>query len=139
MAASGAMIDPAIFESLQAKIDDDTTFRDQIRDVVQLLEKQVKSAQAILSRIHSTSAANLPPLLATAGSSIKEEGNTVATLAQLASTQPYYKWNQMWNRTLQDTVCQEFEPLRFLEGSCLLTDSLDHDHPAIRLAWRGCR
>lgn len=104
MAAPTAMIDPAIFESLQAKIDDDSAFRDKIRDTVQLLEKQVKSAQALLSRVHSTPAANLPPVLQLVEKSITEESATITSLSQLASTQPYYKWNQMWNRTVQDCV-----------------------------------
>lgn len=34
------MVDAAVFESLQAKIDDDIAIRDQIRDIVQTLEKQ---------------------------------------------------------------------------------------------------
>lgn len=34
------MVDPAIFEDLQAKIDEDTAFRDEIKDIVQTLEKQ---------------------------------------------------------------------------------------------------
>ena len=33
-------VDPAVFESLQAKIDDDTKVKDEIRDVCHALEKQ---------------------------------------------------------------------------------------------------
>ena len=34
------LIDPAVFESLQAKIDDDTKVKDEIRDVCHILDKQ---------------------------------------------------------------------------------------------------
>jgi hypothetical protein len=48
------MIDPQIFEELQNKIDEDGKVRDQIRDIIQTLERQERSAQSILSRAHST-------------------------------------------------------------------------------------
>ncbi len=34
------MVDPAIFEQLQAKIDADVVVREQLRDILQQLEKQ---------------------------------------------------------------------------------------------------
>jgi hypothetical protein len=52
------MIDPKIFESLQTKIDDDTEIRDQIRAILQVLERQGRTAQSILSGAHSTPAAH---------------------------------------------------------------------------------
>jgi hypothetical protein len=72
MAKSSGMIDPKIFESLQSKIDDDAEVRDQIRAILQTLERQGRSAQSILSGAHSTPAAhrkyrslepNIPDLL----------------------------------------------------------------------------
>ncbi|KAK4993447.1 Translin-1 [Elasticomyces elasticus] len=41
---SNGMVDPAIFEHLQQKIDEDTGVRDKIREVLQTLEKQGKAA-----------------------------------------------------------------------------------------------
>jgi hypothetical protein len=56
MAGSSAtgMIDPHIFEDLQAKIDEDAQVKDQIRAILQILERQGRTAQSILSRAHST-------------------------------------------------------------------------------------
>lgn len=34
------MVDPAIFEHLQAKIDEDSTVREELRKILQTLEKQ---------------------------------------------------------------------------------------------------
>jgi len=34
------MVDPAIFESLQAKIDEESEVREQIKNILQKLEKQ---------------------------------------------------------------------------------------------------
>ena len=37
---STGLVNPAIFESLQAKIDEDIEFREQVRQLLQTLEKQ---------------------------------------------------------------------------------------------------
>lgn len=58
MATSGpGMIDPQIFENLQTKIDEDAQVREQIRAILQTLERQERGAQSVLSRAHATPAA----------------------------------------------------------------------------------
>ena len=57
MASSTGMVDPKIFENLQTKIDEDAEVRDQIRAILQTLERQGRTAQSVLSRAHSTPAA----------------------------------------------------------------------------------
>ena len=51
------MIDPQIFEDLQNKIDEDANVREQIRVILQTLERQERGAQSVLSRAHATPAA----------------------------------------------------------------------------------
>jgi len=58
MASSSGMVDPRIFEDLQTKIDEDADVRDQIKAVLQTLERQGRGAQSALSRAHSTSVAH---------------------------------------------------------------------------------
>jgi len=58
MANSTGMVDPKIFESLQTRIDEDAEVRDQIRAILQTLERQGRTAQSVLSRAHSTPAAH---------------------------------------------------------------------------------
>jgi hypothetical protein len=48
------MIDPQIFEDLQNCIDEDAQVREQIKSILQTLERQGRYAQSILSRAHST-------------------------------------------------------------------------------------
>lgn len=59
MAASNTtgMVDPKIFEHLQSKIDEDAQVRDEIRAILQTLERQGRVTASILSRAHSTPAA----------------------------------------------------------------------------------
>lgn len=58
MADITGMIDPKIFEDLQTKIDEDAEVRDQIKAILQTLERQCRNAQSVLSRAHSTPAAH---------------------------------------------------------------------------------
>ncbi|KAH7407508.1 putative Translin-1 [Cadophora sp. MPI-SDFR-AT-0126] len=98
------MVDPRIFEQLQAKIDDDAEVRDQIRAITQTLERQGRNAQSVLSRAHSTPAANLGPVLVAAEASIKEEAESISKLAEISSSSPYYKYNGLWTRDVQNVV-----------------------------------
>ncbi|KAG7009977.1 translin [Physcia stellaris] len=58
--ASSGMVDPAIFKHLQTKIDEDSAIREELRNILQDLEKQSRSTQSILSRAHSIPAAQMP-------------------------------------------------------------------------------
>ena len=47
----------------------------------------------------------VPNLLESAEEPIKNVIETISKLAQAASKQPYYKFNLMWTRQVQDAVC----------------------------------
>ncbi|EKD21363.1 uncharacterized protein L3040_000602 [Drepanopeziza brunnea f. sp. 'multigermtubi'] len=104
MAATSGMVDPRIFEQLQTKIDDDAEVREQIKSITQTLERQGRSAQSILSRAHSTPAANLQPVLEAAETSIKDEIDSISKLAAATASSPYYKYNGLWTRDVQNVV-----------------------------------
>jgi len=55
------MVDPMLFEHLQAKIDEDSQLRQELRDVVQILERQGRNTLSILSRAHSVPQASREP------------------------------------------------------------------------------
>ncbi|KAF9736424.1 hypothetical protein PMIN03_004975 [Paraphaeosphaeria minitans] len=104
MSAPSGMIDPAIFEGLQTKVDEDTAVRDELKDIIQALEKQTRNISFVLSRAHSTTYADLPSVLKASEEHIKSAIDTVSKLAQAASKQPYYKFNGMWSRQMQDAL-----------------------------------
>ncbi|OAL30617.1 hypothetical protein AYO20_08704 [Fonsecaea nubica] len=98
-------VDPAIFSSLQAKIDKDTAIRDELKSIVEALSKQGRVTQSILSRIHNTPTEDLAEsVLAPCSESLKEQAATVKDLAQAASKYPFYKWNSIWQREIQNVV-----------------------------------
>ncbi|KAL8752642.1 MAG: hypothetical protein Q9199_005601 [Rusavskia elegans] len=98
------MIDPAIFEQLQANIDDDSQLREEVRNILQKRERQGKMTQSILSRAHSVPAAELKEALRPAQSSIHEQIQTIQELSAVVSKYPYYKYNHMWTRHTQETI-----------------------------------
>ncbi|KAL8901740.1 MAG: hypothetical protein Q9207_005051 [Kuettlingeria erythrocarpa] len=82
--AAPDMVDPAIFERLQQNIDDDAHVREELRDILQKLE--------------------LEQNLAPAWPSIAEQGTYIKELEFVASKHPYYKYNQLWTRNIQETI-----------------------------------
>lgn len=50
---SQGMVNPAIFEHLQTKLDEDAQVREEIRNIVQSMERQDRITSSVLSRAHS--------------------------------------------------------------------------------------
>jgi predicted translin family RNA/ssDNA-binding protein len=98
------MIDRAIFENLQAKIDEEAAVRDELRDIVQNLSRKGRSTQAVLSRAHSTPEAQLQPVLEDATKEILAQKEEITRLKAVADRHPFYKYNGVWSRDLQNLV-----------------------------------
>ncbi|KKY15616.1 putative recombination hotspot-binding protein [Phaeomoniella chlamydospora] len=98
-------IDPAIFERLQAKIDEESKIRDELKEIVQTLEKQDRFTQSILSKAHSTPSNRLnDDVVNPASASISAQNETIRQLSEAASQHPFYKYNGMWSRTMQELI-----------------------------------
>ncbi|KAL2813136.1 Translin [Aspergillus granulosus] len=98
------MIDRAIFESLQTKIDEEAAVRDELHDIVQTLARKGRSTQATLSRAHSTPAEQLKPVLEDATKEILAQKEEISRLKSVADKHPFYKYNGLWSRELQNLV-----------------------------------
>jgi hypothetical protein len=61
------MVDARIFQDLQQKIDEDANVREQIKGVLQTLERQGRLAQSVLARAHSTPTAQRKTRLVISG------------------------------------------------------------------------
>ncbi|GAD94593.1 recombination hotspot-binding protein [Paecilomyces variotii No. 5] len=75
------MIDPSIFESLQAKIDEETAVRDELHEIVQTLARKGK----------------VKPVLDDATKEILAQKAEVAKLRTIASQHPFYKYNGVYS------------------------------------------
>lgn len=98
------MLDHGIFEHLQAKIDEESSVRDELHEIVESLARKGRNTQAILSRAHSTSTDELKPILDQATKNIFAQMEEVGRLASVASQHPFYKYNGVWSRELQNLV-----------------------------------
>lgn len=98
------MIDPAIFEDLQTKIDEETVVRDELHEIVQSLARKGRTTQAILSRAHSTPSKDMKSVLDDAATQILAQKEDVSRLAEIANKHPFYKYNGVWSRELQNLV-----------------------------------
>src|SRR5690349_8063842 len=58
MSADKPLLDPAIFEHLKHKLEEETEVRDTLTQIVQRLERAVAATQGLLSRVHSTTRAH---------------------------------------------------------------------------------
>ncbi|KAK6371791.1 Translin-1 [Exophiala oligosperma] len=100
-----AHVDPAIFTSLQAKIDQESSIRDELKAFVDTLTKQGRLTQSILSRIHNTPTSELErSVLTPAYGALAQQASTVKDLAQSASKYPFYKWNSLWRNDVQSVI-----------------------------------
>ncbi|GKT60151.1 recombination hotspot-binding protein [Colletotrichum tofieldiae] len=98
------LLDPQIFEHLKNKIDEDQQVRDQMSQTVQKLDRAISYVQGLLSRIHATPREQYSPLLSDVQAGIQKEIEVVAELQEIASKHPYYKYNQKWNRQVQNAI-----------------------------------
>ncbi|KAK4177689.1 Translin [Triangularia setosa] len=98
------MIDPSLFDQIKSKIEEDTTVRKELEQIVDELHQHVSFTQGLLSRIHSTPRSKYPTLLPQVEESIKSQVATVSKLSIFASQYPYYKYNHKWTRPLQDSL-----------------------------------
>ena len=108
-APSDKMIDPALFEQLKAKIEQDSKARDDINEACETLEKAVNFTQGILTRVHNTPRSQCehsvysnvfcssltsptdPAFLKQIEGAIADQVKAVALLNHVASKHPYYK------------------------------------------------
>ncbi|KAL7949422.1 Translin [Trichoderma barbatum] len=99
-----ALLDPSIFSSLEAKLEEETQIRDSLSQLVQRLDRVVATAQGLLSRVHSTPRSRYPQLVSQVEAAVKEEAAIISELDKVASQHPYYKYNQKWTRSMQHAI-----------------------------------
>ncbi|KAF1815237.1 Translin [Eremomyces bilateralis CBS 781.70] len=98
------LVDPAIFDQLQRKIDEDAVVQEGLREIVDRLEKQSKSTKAALSKTHAIPSKSLASVIQASEASIRQQLPALSKLVQVASQHPYYRWNGIWSRQIQDLV-----------------------------------
>ncbi|KAI9730874.1 MAG: hypothetical protein M1834_005592 [Cirrosporium novae-zelandiae] len=134
--AQDRMVDPAIFDELQAKMDEDSQVRDELKDILQTLQRQGSSLVQLhlpdrkantidiqagvlklffreLIQVPQTSVREcgcaetleetVSSVVADARKSISAQMETITNLSKSASRYPYYKYNSLWARNIENT------------------------------------
>lgn len=116
-----SLIDTSIFTTLQSKIDDESAIRDELKQIVEALSKQGRVTQSVLSRIHNVPIQSLDQeVLQPAVRAIEEQKNSVVALNAAASKYPFYKYNGMWQRDIQNLI-SSIQLLHWLREGRLVT------------------
>ncbi|KAI5849861.1 Translin [Tricharina praecox] len=97
-------IDHDIFATVQEQIERDTQVKERIRDSLKGLEKQSKQINSILSRVHSVAPTEVPGLVAKAKPVFEEAKKQLHGLINATKAYPYYKYNGLWSRDLQNLI-----------------------------------
>jgi len=114
-------VDPAIFQNLQAKIDEEATIREELKNYVETLSKQGRVTQSILSRVHNTPSAELDSsVLTPCAAQLDQQVSTVKNLAEAASKYPFYKFNGIWRNDIQ-SVISSIQMVDWLKSGNLIT------------------
>ncbi|KAI5820314.1 Translin [Pyronema omphalodes] len=97
-------IDQNIFSTVTEQIDQDLEIRESIREVLKNLDKQLKQISATLSRVHSVPPSEVPNLITKTQPIFEAAKNDLHELIQKSKPYPYYKYNMMWQREMQNLV-----------------------------------
>ncbi|KAI8390893.1 Translin [Radiomyces spectabilis] len=93
-----ASIDLKFFNDLQQTFEKESERKDEIRQVVRELDRTARSFYAVLNQIHSDPTGKVPDI------PLQELQTRVQQLAALIPVNEYYKYENLWQRTLQQAV-----------------------------------
>ncbi|KAL5598905.1 hypothetical protein BROUX41_003774 [Berkeleyomyces rouxiae] len=104
MSDQSDLLASAIFDDLKARVEADSKTREDIVQTVQKLNASNAFSTGVLTRVHSTPRTKYPQLLAQAEAGLQKDIANIKELAELASQHPYYKFNFLWGRTVENVV-----------------------------------
>lgn len=116
---STSLIDTSIFTTLQSKIDEESTIRDELKEIVDTLSKQGRLTSSILSRVHNVASSSLPTeVLDPCEQALEQQRQTISKLAQAGSKYPFYKYTNVWQREVQNVI-QSYQLWHWLKNGQL--------------------
>jgi len=111
----------SVFQSLQSSLEEEASLREKIRDSVREFDSNVRSLTAHLNSIHAVPSTGFGEL-ATSGAEryLPACQANVASLATLVPTDQYYRYSDMWTRSIQ-TFSYNVVLIHWLQTSDLLS------------------
>ncbi|GAA5926354.1 translin [Sporobolomyces koalae] len=108
---------PIDFTYLQETLSHDQDIRERIREQSKLIEQAHRPLTTVLSRVHSTPAAEIPQLLASVDPLLPALQTALGQLAELVPSQQFYRYNDQFSQSLK-TSSYIVILRRFLESDC---------------------
>ncbi|EPY51937.1 translin [Schizosaccharomyces cryophilus OY26] len=94
-------MDKSIFKELQTKIDHETSLRDELSSRVETIDQETKVLRLLLGEVEiSNNEVSIDITRSTEVIKVK-----IQELAKLASEHSYYKYVNVWDRTIQEVAC----------------------------------
>ncbi|RPA79257.1 Translin [Ascobolus immersus RN42] len=91
------------FAGVQKLFDDDADFRERIKPILKDLDRSNRELTALLSRSHSLTPSQWETYLSAHSPTLFDtQKNLINKLMEVAKTQPFYKYNQLWSKDLQN-------------------------------------
>ncbi|KAH0611108.1 uncharacterized protein H6S33_011535 [Morchella sextelata] len=104
MSETFASVDPEIFAKVQEQIEKDSEIKEKIREALRNLDKEVRKINSTLSRIHIVPAEHVLKLTDSVEDAFKQVAVEIGGLVEIVKDYPYYKYNGLWTRDLQNTA-----------------------------------
>ncbi|KAK9367454.1 Translin [Lipomyces kononenkoae] len=97
-------MDLDIFSKCQDSIDRESEIRENIRTLTKAVDPHLRSVLSVLSAAHSTPSNLFPSFATRTAESFQLQKEAIQGLASSASQHPFYKYNAIWSRTLQNAA-----------------------------------
>lgn len=104
MSETFASVDPEIFAKVQEQIEKDSEIKEKIKEALRNLDKEARKINSTLSRIHIVPAGQVLKLTDSVEDAFKQVSAEIGRLVEIVKDYPYYKYNGLWTRDLQNTA-----------------------------------
>ncbi|KAI8879170.1 Translin [Backusella circina FSU 941] len=91
-------MDLGFFNELERALEQETIRKDEIRTTVKELDRTVRHLNATLNQVHSNPSGLVPEI------DFAQVKKAVETLVKLIPENEFYKYNDLWNRPMQQAV-----------------------------------
>ncbi|KAK9465500.1 Translin [Lipomyces arxii] len=128
MSSIERVIDLEIFNQCQDKIDRDSEIRENLDSLTKAIDQHTRSILSILSTAHSVPSSSFQTFETRTSTSFEYQRDAIQKLAKIAASHPFFKYNSIWNRTLQNAAFAVlFKNWLVNEGSAYIESSTSLD------------
>ncbi|CAG8746240.1 13462_t:CDS:2, partial [Cetraspora pellucida] len=97
-------IDLSFFGNIDAAMEEEASRKEEILRLVRDFDRTCRTITAILNKVHSAQAEEVPTVGKLAIDRFGEVKQPMPNLAQLVPHQQYYRYNELWSRTVQNSL-----------------------------------